>query len=93
MLVLKVRGDGRSYLLNIASKGYFDVMWHDVYHYALYTRGGPYWQITKVTNLMFFYSNFLQMIEFLIFNLDPILKILPVFKRQSTRQAIPPAKK
>lgn len=47
-LVLKVRGDGRSYILNIASKGYFDVMWHDVYNYVLFTRGGPYWQLTKV---------------------------------------------
>lgn len=48
MLVLKVRGDGRSYLLNISTRGYFDVMWNDMYHYVLFTRGGPYWQYTKV---------------------------------------------
>lgn len=48
MLVMKVRGDGRSYFLNISTKGYFDISWNDTYHYVLYTRGGPYWQITRV---------------------------------------------
>lgn len=47
-LVLKVRGDGRSYLLNISCEGYYDITWNDIYHYVLYTRGGPYWQIAKV---------------------------------------------
>ncbi|XP_045502733.1 complex I intermediate-associated protein 30, mitochondrial [Colias croceus] len=47
-LVIKIRGDGRSYLLNISCEGYYDITWNDIYHYVLYTRGGPYWQIAKI---------------------------------------------
>ncbi|XP_004921859.1 complex I intermediate-associated protein 30, mitochondrial [Bombyx mori] len=47
-LVLKVRGDGRAYLLNISTEGYYDITWNDIYHYILYTRGGPYWQVAKI---------------------------------------------
>jgi len=46
---MRVRGDGRSYVLNISTTGYYDITWNDVYHYVLYTRGGPYWQFVKVT--------------------------------------------
>ncbi|KAG8228613.1 hypothetical protein J437_LFUL009318 [Ladona fulva] len=56
-LVIKVRGDGRPYFLNISTMGYFDVFWNDVYHYALYTRGGPYWQVSKVPFSKFFLSS------------------------------------
>lgn len=47
-LVIRLRGDGRPYLLNITTEGYYDIWWHDIYHYILFTRGGPYWQTAKV---------------------------------------------
>ncbi|KAF9823866.1 hypothetical protein SFRURICE_013403 [Spodoptera frugiperda] len=45
---VRIRGDGRSYLLNISCEGFYDITWNDIYHYVLYTRGGPYWQIAKI---------------------------------------------
>ncbi|KAJ6638225.1 Complex I intermediate-associated protein 30, mitochondrial [Pseudolycoriella hygida] len=57
MLVIKLRGDGRSYLLNIASEGLYDVWWNDMFHYVLYTRGGPHWQIAKIPFSKFFLSS------------------------------------
>lgn len=45
---MKVRGDGRPYMLTISMDRFFDVGWFDQYHYTLFTHGGPYWQTAKV---------------------------------------------
>ncbi|CAD6994449.1 unnamed protein product [Ceratitis capitata] len=47
-LVMKIRGDGRNYLINLHTEGYFDLQWNDVYHFVLFTRGGPHWQMVKI---------------------------------------------
>lgn len=47
-LHLRVRGDGRPWMINIAAEQYFSHQKDDVYSYFLYTRGGPYWQDVKI---------------------------------------------
>ena len=46
--VMRVRGDGRTYTMNVHAPGEYDLTWHDVWHYPLYTRGGPYWQYVRI---------------------------------------------
>ena len=56
-VVVRYRGDGRPYLVNIKILYDLDLLWQDVYSYPLYTRGGPYWQIAKIPLSKFFLAN------------------------------------
>lgn len=56
-LHLRVRGDGRPWMVNIQSEMYFSGQWDDLYNYFLYTRGGPYWQDVKIPLSKFFMTS------------------------------------
>lgn len=56
-LTLLVRGDGRTYNLNVHCHGHFDGTWMDLWHYPLYTRGGPYWQRVKIPFSKFYFAH------------------------------------
>jgi hypothetical protein len=47
-LVIRCRGDGRPYMVNLAMDMSYDINWNDQFSYPLFTRGGPYWQTSKV---------------------------------------------
>ena len=51
-LVIKYRGDGRCYNVILHTPGYFDAEWHDQHGYYLFTKGGPYWQTARVSQLL-----------------------------------------
>ncbi|KAL5112899.1 hypothetical protein TcWFU_009229 [Taenia crassiceps] len=56
-LVIRYRGDGRTYRLNIHPKTEWDAFWFDMHQFPLYTRGGPYWCISKLPLSAFYLIN------------------------------------
>ncbi|CAN0251755.1 complex I intermediate-associated protein 30, mitochondrial [Lampetra fluviatilis] len=57
VLFLRVRGDGRPYMINISVDNYYTHMQNDLYHYFLFTRGGPTWQDVKIPFSKFFLAS------------------------------------
>lgn len=52
-LYLRVRGDGRPWMVNISEDTYIIQRKNQMYSYFMFTRGGPYWQEVKVTVQVF----------------------------------------
>uniref|UniRef100_A0A8R1HPW2 CIA30 domain-containing protein n=1 Tax=Caenorhabditis japonica TaxID=281687 RepID=A0A8R1HPW2_CAEJA len=55
-LLLKVRGDGRSYKLMLHSPLSMDFTWGDSFSHPLHTHGGPYWQYERIPFSKFFHT-------------------------------------
>lgn len=47
-LVIRARGDGRTYLVNLHYYDEYNIFWNDLHQFPLFTRGGPYWQTTVI---------------------------------------------
>ncbi|KAK1338952.1 hypothetical protein QTO34_019621 [Cnephaeus nilssonii] len=56
-LYLRVRGDGRPWMVNIREDTDFIQRHNQMYSYFMFTRGGPYWQEVKIPFSKFFFSN------------------------------------
>ncbi|XP_071961902.1 complex I intermediate-associated protein 30, mitochondrial-like [Antedon mediterranea] len=57
VLKFRVRGDGRSYMVNLYADNYYTATNDDIWSYFLFTRGGPHWQEVTVPFSKFFLSN------------------------------------
>ncbi|XGW01420.1 hypothetical protein V3C99_013960 [Haemonchus contortus] len=55
-LLIKCRGDGRSYKVMLHAPKTIDLTWGDSFSYPLHTRGGPYWQYEKIPFSKFFHT-------------------------------------
>uniref|UniRef100_A0AAF5D2J6 CIA30 domain-containing protein n=1 Tax=Strongyloides stercoralis TaxID=6248 RepID=A0AAF5D2J6_STRER len=55
-LLIRCRGDGRSYKIMLYTPGSIDLTWGDSYSYPLHTHGGPYWQVEKIPFSRFFHT-------------------------------------
>lgn len=55
-MLMRVKGDGRTYQIVIQMDRTYDLQWNDQYNYPLFTRGGPYWQIAKIPFSKFYLS-------------------------------------
>lgn len=56
-LYLRVRGDGRPWMVNIKETTDLIQRKDQMYSYFMFTRGGPYWQEIKIPFSKFFFSN------------------------------------
>uniref|UniRef100_A0A914E701 Guanylate cyclase n=1 Tax=Acrobeloides nanus TaxID=290746 RepID=A0A914E701_9BILA len=55
-LLIKCRGDGRSYKVMLYCPNYVAETWGDSYSFPLHTHGGPYWQYEKIPFSKFFFT-------------------------------------
>lgn len=55
-LLIKCRGDGRSYKVMLHTPEHFDISWADSHSHQLHTHGGPYWQYELIPFSRFFHT-------------------------------------